>query len=77
VSVTGEGDKKIATTVVGEKNGWLKLSAYGFTFSQKTIKVKLVQPKTTVICASKSDLTRTKKVTAVAPRCPSGYRLAP
>jgi hypothetical protein len=31
--------------VVGEKNGWLRLAAYGFTFSQKTIKVKITQKK--------------------------------
>lgn len=45
VSVTGGGDKTIATTVVSEKNGWLKLAAYGFTFSKKTIKVKISKKK--------------------------------
>ena len=45
VSVTGGSDKTVATTVVSEKNGWLKLAAYGFTFSQKTIKVKIVKKK--------------------------------
>jgi hypothetical protein len=43
VSITGEGDSTIATTVVSERNGWLKLAAYGFTFSQKTIKVQITQ----------------------------------
>jgi len=46
VTITGEGDSNIATTVVSERNGWLKLAAYGFTFSQKTIKVQLTQPLT-------------------------------
>ena len=45
VSVTGGTNKNVATTVVSEKNGWLKLAAYGFTFSQKTIKVKIVKKK--------------------------------
>jgi hypothetical protein len=46
VSVTNEkGAKTTATTVVSEKNGWLKMAAYGFTFSKKTIKVKISKKK--------------------------------
>ena len=45
ISVTGTGDKTIATTVVSEKNGWLKMAAYGFTFSKKVIKVKITKAK--------------------------------
>ena len=46
VSVTGgSGGKNVATTVVSEKNGWLKMAAYGFTFSKKTIKVKITKKK--------------------------------
>ena len=46
VSVTGgTGGKNVATTVVSEKNGWLKMAAYGFTFSKKTIKVKITKKK--------------------------------
>ena len=41
--VNNKGERSTATTVVGEKNGWLRLAAYGFTFSKKTIKVKLNQ----------------------------------
>ncbi|MFN9953543.1 MAG: hypothetical protein ACK55I_10605, partial [bacterium] len=32
-----------ATTAVSESDGWLRLSASGFTFSSPTIKVKLTQ----------------------------------
>ena len=77
VSVIGEGgENKVATTVVSEKDGWLKLAAYGFTFSSPTISVKLSQAKepakkTTITCA-KGKLT--KKVTAVGPKCPAGYK---
>jgi hypothetical protein len=46
VSVVNEkGKKTTATTVVSEKNGWLKMAAYGFTFSKKTIKVKISKKK--------------------------------
>jgi hypothetical protein len=45
VSITGGSDKTIATTVVSERNGWLKMAAYGFTFSNKTIKVKVTKAK--------------------------------
>jgi hypothetical protein len=46
ISVVGsKGEKKVATTTVSEKNGWLKLAAYGFTFSSPKIRVKLTQKK--------------------------------
>jgi hypothetical protein len=45
VQVVGAGAENIATTVVSEKDGWLKLAAYGFTFSEKQIKVKVTQPQ--------------------------------
>jgi hypothetical protein len=77
ISVTSAtGEKKVATTVVSEKNGWLKLAAYGFTFSSPTISVKLSQGK---VVAKKSTITCVKgklikKVTAVGPKCPAGYK---
>ena len=77
ISVVGEGgENKVATTVVSEKNGWLKMAAYGFTFSSPTISVKLTQAspaakKTTITCV-KGKLS--KKVTAVGPKCPTGYK---
>jgi hypothetical protein len=46
VAVIGEqGDETVATTVVSERDGWLKLAAYGFTFSEKEIQVKITQPQ--------------------------------
>jgi hypothetical protein len=46
ISITSsEGEKKVATTIVNEKKGWLYLSAKGFTFSSPTINVKLSQEK--------------------------------
>lgn len=44
ISITStEGTSKVATSVMNESNGWLRLGAYGFTFSSPTIKVKLGQ----------------------------------
>jgi hypothetical protein len=44
IAVVGEqGEENIATTIVSEKDGWLKLAAYGFTFSEKEIQVQLRQ----------------------------------
>ncbi len=45
--VYDDGEVVNATTVVGEKNGWLYLSAKGFTYSSPTVKVKLTQEKET------------------------------
>jgi hypothetical protein len=73
ITVSGEGDRNIATTLVGEKGGWLKLAAYGFTFSNKTIKVKLTQKKqTTITCVAPGK--KSKKVTAAKPKCPKGFK---
>jgi hypothetical protein len=85
VSITSEnGEANAATTVVNEKDGWLKLGAYGFTFSSPTVRVKLAQekviPKASVtVPAKKSTITcvkgkTSKKVTAVNPVCPKGYK---
>lgn len=44
--VNDKGGRTVATTVVKEtKDGWLKMAAYGFTFSKKTIKVKITKKK--------------------------------
>ena len=78
VSVVNEkGTKSVATTVVKEtKDGWLKMAAYGFTFSQKTLTVRMTQAKApavkkTITCVKGKV---TKKVTAVNAKCPAGYK---
>jgi len=43
--VNSNGDRAVATTVVSEKRGWLKLAAYGFTFSKKKISIKISNKK--------------------------------
>jgi hypothetical protein len=75
--VSATGNSSVATTALNEKNGWITLTANGFTFSSPTIKVKLTQDK----AISKKKLTIscvkgkvTKKVTGLTPKCPSGYK---
>jgi hypothetical protein len=41
--VSADGTAQVATTTVNEKNGWLYLSANGFTYSAPTVRVKLTQ----------------------------------
>jgi hypothetical protein len=91
VSITsGDGAQNVATTVVSEKDGWLKLQAAGFTFSEKTIRLKLDQakqeeavtptPAATPSAAVKKVLITcvkgktVRKVTAVKPKCPAGFK---
>jgi hypothetical protein len=99
--VSENGENQIAVTTVNEKNGWLYLSAKGFTFSSPVVKVKLSQEKAVVVptptptpsasatpspaattkpaAAKKTSITcvkgkTSKKVTAVNPACPKGYK---
>ena len=76
VSITSEnGEPSTATTQVNEKNGWLTLAAYNFTFSNPTVRISLTQAKelkkTTISCIKGKKI---KKVSAINPKCPSGYR---
>jgi len=77
VTVIGAaGAEKVASTQVSEKAGWLKLSAYGFTFSEKKIQVKLTQPQSRVLSAfsgRSSSLTSKQKteVRAVLQKTPA------
>lgn len=44
ISIVSEsGEANVATTVVNERDGWIKMAAYGFTFSAPTVKVRLTQ----------------------------------
>ena len=95
ISITSaSGEARIATTSLVERNGWFRLSANGFTFSNPTVRVKLSQEvvvvatptptpsatsKTPVVAAKKTSITcvkgkTSKKVTAVKPKCPVGYK---
>ena len=55
VSVISEGGKQqIATTVVGEKKGWMYLSATNFEFSSPKLRIKLTQSAPKKASAKKS-----------------------
>ena len=90
--ISSDGTAQVATTVVSERDGWLRLSAKGFTFSAPTLRVKLSQKadpapakidpapvaapkpaakKTTISCVKGKTV---KKVTAVKPACPAGFK---
>jgi hypothetical protein len=91
--ISDNGQSVNAVTTVGEKNGWLNMSAKGFTYSAPTIKVKLSQdvpapapsatptpsPIAKPAAAKKTSITcvkgkTSKKVTAMNPKCPTGYK---
>jgi hypothetical protein len=86
---------QVATQTVNEVDGWLNLSANGFTYSSPTISAKLTQkaPEPVVIAptptptptatATPKPQKRTitcikgksvKKVIAISPKCPAGYK---
>jgi hypothetical protein len=73
--VSSDGNTNVATTVTGEHNGWISLSANNFEFSSPTIKVKFTQTdmKKSVTCTKG----KTKKIVSGSkPKCPSGWKLA-
>jgi hypothetical protein len=77
--LSADGVEKATTTTVSERDGWLQLSAKGFTFSNPVLRVKLtqqeplMQPKKvaskSITCIKGSSI---KKVTAKS--CPKGYK---
>jgi hypothetical protein len=93
--ISASGSPQVATTVVGEKDGWLHLSANGFEFSSPTVAVNLSQdapaqevtptPTPTSNVEVKKIINKVmltcikgkkvKTLTAVAPHCPSGYKI--
>jgi hypothetical protein len=91
LSITSsDGSQQVATTVIGERNGWLYLTAKNFEFSAPVIKAKLSQEApaptpsatpTPTPAVAKAKVTiicvkgkTIKKVRSVTPKCPSGYR---
>jgi hypothetical protein len=89
--ISANGTPQIATTVLGEKNGWVSLSAKNFEFSAPVIKAKLTQEPEVVVVPTPTPSVTTKpvtkkltitcvkgktskKVTAVKPKCPAGYK---
>lgn len=89
VAVTNaDGTSNVATSVLSQDDQMIYFKVAGFTFSTPEIKVKLevpkVEPTPTVASTAKPAVkkititctkgTVSKKVTAVTPKCPSGYK---
>ena len=85
ISVSEEnGVQNVATTTVSDVGGWVHLAAYGFNFSNPVITARLTQAapvvivapakKTTITCVNTKNKKLIKKITAVKPVCPSGYK---
>jgi hypothetical protein len=79
--VNSDGTEQIATSSVVHANGQLFVSAAGFHYSAPTIRVKdtsvAVAPvkKKTITCVNTKNSKVTKKVTAISPKCPAGYKI--
>ena len=82
ISYGQEGTQNVATETVSQDTAkeWIYISAKNFTFSAPTIKVKFTQEavvapapirKTTISCIKGKV---TKKITAVNPKCPKGFK---
>jgi hypothetical protein len=70
-----DGSNRVATTVIGERNGWLFMSANGFTYSEPTVRIKLTQesPKpeptpTPTVSPTPTPSPETSPVAAVTPK---------
>ena len=86
IEVFGEnGEKTVATTAVGERDGWLYLSAHNFTYSSPVIKAKLsqesvatqTQPLVSNKINSKINCSKAGKIKTISARnlkCPKGWK---
>jgi hypothetical protein len=88
--VNPDGDNRVATTLVREKDGWLTLSAKGFTYSSPTIRIFLSQeveakptPTSTAVATKPSVKSKSitcqkgkvkKAVRGANPVCPKGFK---
>ena len=76
--IDNDGVTTTATKLVSEKDGWLRIAAYGFEFSSPTIKVKLTQGSKTakqkMITISCKKGKAIKKVSGKNPKCSAGYK---
>jgi hypothetical protein len=74
--VSADGNSQVATTSVTEKNGWLYLSANGFTYSAPLVRVKLTQePENTV--ASPSPTPSSSPISTASPTPTSSPSTSP
>ena len=70
--VDDEGVTTVGTRNISEKDGWIKIAAFGFGFSAPTLKVKFGQAKAKTIVCVKGSATRT--IVSPKPVCPTGFK---
>ena len=73
--VNSGGEAQVATTLVSSDSKWFRFRVSGFHFSSPKIVAsiaKSAQPKSTTITCTKGKIS--KKVTAINPKCPAGYK---
>ena len=86
--VDDEGVTTVGTRNISEKDGWIKIAAYGFGFSAPTVKVKFSQSKSSSVAKKPSSSARPKSivctkgkqqrtVTGTKPTCPKGWKQRP
>ena len=83
ISITSaDGTPQLATTVVGEKDGWIYLKASNFEFSAPTVQVKLTQDAPATSTQSTAAKKKSISITCVKGKvskvvtgksCPTGY----
>jgi hypothetical protein len=86
--VDDEGVTTVGTRNISEKDGWIKIAAYGFGFSAPTVKVKFTQGKTSGVAKKPSAVVQSKSivctkgkqqrtVSGAKPTCPKGWKPRP
>lgn len=74
---TASGDVEYAVATVSQSGDWLKLRATNFTFSNKTMRLKITPTikLKSLTCVSTKNPKLTKVVTGTNPKCPTGYKV--
>jgi len=86
--VDDEGVTTVGTRNISEKDGWIKIAAYGFGFSAPTVKVKFTQGKTSGVAKKPSAVVKSKSivcfkgkqqrtVSGAKPTCPKSWKPKP
>lgn len=78
ISITNsEGTQNIAVSSLRTSKDWIYFDASGFTFSAPEIKVKLINNSAKAATKSITCIkgSKSKKVSGVSPKCPTGFKL--
>ena len=71
--VDDQGVTTVGTKNVSEKDGWIKIAAYGFGFSSPTIKIKFASGKLkSIVCVNGK---KVRTITGSKPACPKGFKV--